>query len=453
MRSTGVHVDLLPGVDRDLEGVGVYMLSDDCPTVFAIVHSDAIEYEQLEEIISLFGRRRSRNHRLVVVELDRADPGALLLSVHEAVADMRARPVPSPSASLNAGERPSRELGVRSAPVPSAAREVVSPRAEAPSDISAELPVWDDVSMEGPVSSTDATLDPFRDSVGATPPTIQGSIPRGDEPDLAEHADTLSDVQDTMPTPIESLSTGAHAKAKLGRSRVGLTLGVAVAVTAALATVGWVYRQGVADEDPGPDTRVASAASGPSTAGSVSDAEPSPRALPSPSPSPTRAPERRPASAVRADEAAGKHSEPETDESVEDEPILEIEDDDPELPRLELGGDRADEARRVTALIGAGRIHALDTLLMRRLRRDPELHSDAARRCARHEIGGLDGWRLPTTGELRQLRRARMLPAGVYWSRARRQNGSHLAMSRHVAGAIEAERDEPAASTLCVRER
>lgn len=86
----GDHVHLVPGIDRDVEGLIVHLLHD-APTVLVVVHSETLSSARLEAVLSTFAKQRTRNHRLCVVDFDPDDPAAFLAEVEAAVVDMRAR--------------------------------------------------------------------------------------------------------------------------------------------------------------------------------------------------------------------------------------------------------------------------------------------------------------------------------------------------------------------------
>lgn len=101
LAAANVHVHLVPGIDRDLEGIAVHLLAEDEPTVFAIVHSAAMPSEPLEALIALFAEQHGPRHRLCVVEFDRAQPDKFVRAVHETVTTMRSQAWRPSTASPN----------------------------------------------------------------------------------------------------------------------------------------------------------------------------------------------------------------------------------------------------------------------------------------------------------------------------------------------------------------
>ncbi len=86
----GDHVHLVPGIERDMEGLVMHMLHD-APTVFVVAHSPSLDAAHLEEALVTFGQQRGRNHRLSVVEYDPARPEAFCAELSAAVDAMAGR--------------------------------------------------------------------------------------------------------------------------------------------------------------------------------------------------------------------------------------------------------------------------------------------------------------------------------------------------------------------------
>jgi hypothetical protein len=104
----GDHVHLVPGIDRDVEGLIVHLLHE-APTVLVVVHSDALRPARLDAVLSTFAKQRARNHRLCVVEFDADAPADFLRQVEEAVEEMRTRteaePICTTYASSSSSQR------------------------------------------------------------------------------------------------------------------------------------------------------------------------------------------------------------------------------------------------------------------------------------------------------------------------------------------------------------
>lgn len=135
----GDHVHLVPGIDRDVEGLIVHLLHD-APTVLVVVHSDALGPARLDAVLSTFAKQRMRNHRLCVIEFDADAPADFLSQVEEAVEDMRARaeaePVCTAYSSVSSSQR--RKAAVP-APVASARSTPRGARSEASPEQSEEF--------------------------------------------------------------------------------------------------------------------------------------------------------------------------------------------------------------------------------------------------------------------------------------------------------------------------
>ena len=135
----GDHVHLVPGIDRDLEGLIVHLLHEG-PTVLVVVHSDALAPARLDAVLSTFSKHRARNHRLCVIEFDADVAADFLAEVEDAVVDMRARaeaePVCTTYSSVSSSQRRSTAIP---APVASARSTPRGSRTEAVAEQSEEF--------------------------------------------------------------------------------------------------------------------------------------------------------------------------------------------------------------------------------------------------------------------------------------------------------------------------
>ncbi|MEM6290504.1 MAG: hypothetical protein AAGA54_04535 [Myxococcota bacterium] len=406
LHGDGVHVHLVPGIDRDLEGAGMYLLEEDERTVFAVAHSPALDSDRLDQLIALFGKQRARMHRLCVVEYDTAHPEEFVRAVDAAVQNMRARSSGGAGSSLSAGRslpsgtRTSKKLRVSATvrPLPSSAAT------DAESSSAAASLTMSETST---AARTDEVLvpDSVRDAMIRTTP---GS---------GESGDTFPDLGESARNVMEGRAARARAEARQRRRRI-LTATVATAVAAAAIVA---YQVGV---------RRAAQRDGAASAAVVPVA-------------PTRSSDRPHAKQPEATQA------PAVPPTFGDSTRVPVE---PATAAV-VDAEEADAARRVRAALDSGRIHALDTLLVRRPGRHAEdTHAEASRRCSRMREADLEDWRLATLDELRALRRARMLPEGTFWSSTRRR-GEAFTLSRDVTRPQPASIEDGVAGTLCVRLR
>ncbi len=407
-----VHVHLVPGIDRDLEGAGMYLLQEEERTVFAVAHSPALDSARLDQLVALFGKQRARMHRLCVVEYDDAHPEDFIRAIGAAVQNMRARSDGGPGSSLSAGrsqpstvrstKRARASLSLRAAPLAPSVATAESASTEAVVE-AAESVTMGETST---AARTEEVLlsDSMRDAMIRT------------SPGAGESGDTFPDLGDSARKVMEGRAARARADAKRRRRWI------ATAVVATAVAVGAVvaYRVGVRPSEPEPGREGVQASLSPDRGVET-----------------TKGQRARPDAALTQERKA-----PPEDErpSKVVSPTVSV-----------IDAEEADAARRVRAALDSGRIHALDALLVRRPGRHDDAYADAARRCRRVQEAGLEAWRLPTLDELRELRRARMLPEGVFWSSSRR-SGEAFTLSRGVT------RPEPtsidaAADTLCVRSR
>ncbi len=130
---------------------------------------------------------------------------------------------------------------------------------------------------------------------------------------------------------------------------------------------------------------------------------------------------------------------------------------EPEKPGSKSDSPAALDALRVEAALDRGEIRALDGLLVRVPSRAPEMNwNDAARYCRKHRFGGVAKWKLPRLADLRILRKARMLPRGVWWSRtlpnADAADAAYVAVEGNARPVVWLKQ-EPNARPVCVRKR
>jgi hypothetical protein len=125
----------------------------------------------------------------------------------------------------------------------------------------------------------------------------------------------------------------------------------------------------------------------------------------------------------------------------------------PEVPRAPLGVE--EELRAVSAALSAGQVHALDRLLWAAGDDVPQSYPAATAVCRGMSRGGVTGFRLPAKRELQDLRRARMLAPGVYWSATRVPDagGKVYALDTAAVPLLEHDTDTAAARVVCVRDR
>jgi hypothetical protein len=209
----GDHVHLVPGVDRDVEGLVMHLLHD-APTVVVVVHSPALSSEQLEEVLVTFGKQRGRSHRLCVVEFDPADPLAFLEGVGSAVQDMRAR-----VSSSGVHRSPSASMRAR---VPEVDND--DPPSRSPDEVPAEV-----VSSDEPVAP--AVEDVSTDLLATT------------NPGASESGTTFPDLG----TSLEQVRRGRERRVRRKRQRM---LAVGVGVLAAAAATVWFAASSRVDPTP-----------------------------------------------------------------------------------------------------------------------------------------------------------------------------------------------------------
>jgi hypothetical protein len=194
----------------------------------------------------------------------------------------------------------------------------------------------------------------------------------------------------------------------------------------------------------------------------VPAAPPTPSALPSPA---TRA-EPAPAGVERTDEtspgAVASGVAGGRDEAEPDDGAAVAEPDDgagpspmrvPPPPPPDGGGGAAAGEDSLEAAIADGRVREANALLVIGTGPSTVTWNEADARCSRRKVGGLRNWRLPTRGQLAELRRAKLLAPGTYWSRSTVGDDEAFAVE---AGSGQAQpwlKAEPNGLVVCVRPR
>lgn len=111
-------------------------------------------------------------------------------------------------------------------------------------------------------------------------------------------------------------------------------------------------------------------------------------------------------------------------------------------------------AASIDTAITEGRIHSLDLLLSTTPYVDTIDWWKAANRCKSRSVSGIRDWRLPKPTELRQLRRAHLIPNGVFWTGARVVGSDVPSNWAYDTGAGMVRKPKAAqAQALCVRKR
>jgi hypothetical protein len=77
------------------------------------------------------------------------------------------------------------------------------------------------------------------------------------------------------------------------------------------------------------------------------------------------------------------------------------------------------EALVIDQALADGKIRSLDSLLVLKPNTDPMTWDEANEVCRSRGVSSIRGWHLPSTGEIKRLRRSRMLSAVTYWTRSR----------------------------------
>jgi hypothetical protein len=124
------------------------------------------------------------------------------------------------------------------------------------------------------------------------------------------------------------------------------------------------------------------------------------------------------------------------------------------VPPPPTGEDLADSpAALLAAAIAEGRVRELEALLVLPTGPSAVTWDEAVLRCSRRKIGGLRNWRLPSKGQLAELRKAKILTTGSYWSRSTVGVDEVLVLDAASGRTITWLKMEPNGRVVCVRPR
>lgn len=123
------------------------------------------------------------------------------------------------------------------------------------------------------------------------------------------------------------------------------------------------------------------------------------------------------------------------------------------VPPPPTGGASPGDA--LATAIAEGRVRELEALSLLMINTGPSTVTwdDAAARCSRRKVAGLGNWRLPTKGQLVELRRAKVLGPGSYWSRSTVGEDEALVVDAGSGVASPWLKMEPNGRVVCIRPR
>lgn len=105
------------------------------------------------------------------------------------------------------------------------------------------------------------------------------------------------------------------------------------------------------------------------------------------------------------------------------------------------------------AAIADGRVRELGDLLVVTTGPSTVTWDEADARCSRRKVASLRNWRLPTKGQLGELRRAKLLGPGSYWSRSTVGEDEAFVVEAGSGEAAQWLKMEPNGRVVCVRPR
>jgi hypothetical protein len=107
----------------------------------------------------------------------------------------------------------------------------------------------------------------------------------------------------------------------------------------------------------------------------------------------------------------------------------------------------------LAAAIAEGRVREAGPLLLVDTGPSTVTWDEAVSRCRRRKLGGVGGWRLPGKGQLVELRRAKLLGPGSYWSRSTVGEDEAFVVDAASGEASQWLKIEPNGRVACVRTR
>jgi hypothetical protein len=112
------------------------------------------------------------------------------------------------------------------------------------------------------------------------------------------------------------------------------------------------------------------------------------------------------------------------------------------------------EALVIDQAISDGKIRSLDALLVLKVTTDAMTWDEAADHCRVRAVAGIRGWHLPSTTEIKRLRRSRMLGTLTYWTRSRNADRDEAFALDNRSGRLNLYLTvERVARPICVRTR
>jgi hypothetical protein len=155
---------------------------------------------------------------------------------------------------------------------------------------------------------------------------------------------------------------------------------------------------------------------------------------------------------VPAADDAGTPDEPPTTGGTPVEPPTP---DEPDEPAPGPGPRLSPEEQKLTPAVDARRIFMLKTLYTTKRQGTATSFAGGWQRCAKLEVDGVTGWRLPHRREMKLVNAVLSLPAGLYWTRTVPDDDKSAAyVLDSTNGQLSLSlKQEPTGEVVCVRER
>jgi hypothetical protein len=210
------------------------------------------------------------------------------------------------------------------------------------------------------------------------------------------------------------------------------------------------------DRAPADDSTGQSAVVAPAVATSANEPTSGGGAPDAPSNDPEPAPTSAASGTAEPDEPAANDDPPNappTPADPPDEPPTANAPDDP--PPSGTALRLSPEERELTAAVDARRIFILKTLYTTKRQGTATTFAGGWQRCAKLEVDGVKGWRLPHRREMKLINAVLSLPAGLYWTRTVPDDDKSAAyVLDSTNGQLSLSlKQEPTGEVVCVRER
>ncbi len=492
LHKEGRAPEVVAGVDLDVDLLARAVDRTDGPALFVLCQSDELDRAATRRLAGLFSARKAPEHRIVTVQLTPQRPLSILPPIRTALKELlRAqyerdrdneedrvllRDVvgPTPVTAVDRKPPDPEELARRLHKEMLAAEALLDKRGKARTGAArGEEP-------RGRRAGATATAAARR----STPELAYGGEPGAPRDAMEEESVGMPSLLPALervpeislgpkgPDVVQTDFTPTHEKVQRRRppedprprsvaapteEKPGnrVLLFVAIAGITALALMAVLHMSG--DDEPRPreaapakaEPDAVPAKAAPQTASGRAKTETPPREPPPADkavevdPAPAEEPAEVDSASAEAPPPADEEGGDEEPAAVDTRPLV------PPPPRTD------NEALVIDRAIADGKIRSLDALLVLKTAASEAMTwSEAADHCRGRAVSDIRGWHLPSTAEIKRLRRSRMLGAATYWTRARNEAKDEAYALDNRTGRVNLYLTvERVARPICVRNR